>query len=167
MAEAIVNSALLRLEQSILWRYSVAPVVVVLTLAVRTILASVVPNDSVFLYFLPPVLIAAGLSGLGPGLLATVLSIVAAVIFVNIDPTAHSKLFFANGVVFTVIAMGVSWGGELLRRSRRRANFMTHDALAREAHLQSILGSHDRHRRTRRHTVVQQRRRAAVRLPGG
>ena len=33
----------------------------------------------------------------------------------------------------------MSWGGELLHRSRRRANLMTRDALAREAHLQSIL----------------------------
>ena len=33
----------------------------------------------------------------------------------------------------------MSWVGELLHRSRRRANLMTRDALAREAHLQSIL----------------------------
>ena len=33
----------------------------------------------------------------------------------------------------------MSWGGELLRRNRRRALLMTRDALAREAHLQSIL----------------------------
>ena len=44
-----------------------------------------------------------------------------------------------NGAAFTIIGIGVSWGGELLHRSRRRANFMTRDALAREAHLQSIL----------------------------
>ena len=45
-----------------------------------------------------------------------------------------------NGTAaFAVIGIGVSWGGELLHRSRRRANLMTRDALAREAHLQSIL----------------------------
>jgi two-component system sensor kinase FixL len=33
----------------------------------------------------------------------------------------------------------VSWVGELLHRSRRRTNLMTRDALAREAHLKSIL----------------------------
>ena len=44
-----------------------------------------------------------------------------------------------NGAAFVLIAVGVSWGGELLHRSRRRANLLTRDALAREAHLQSIL----------------------------
>ena len=33
----------------------------------------------------------------------------------------------------------MAWFGERLQRSRRRANCMTRDALAREAHLQSIL----------------------------
>ena len=40
---------------------------------------------------------------------------------------------------FALTGIAVSWGGELLHRSRRRANIMTRDALAREAHLQSIL----------------------------
>ncbi len=44
-----------------------------------------------------------------------------------------------NGAAFAIIGIGVSWGGELLHRSRRRATVMTRDALAREAHLQSIL----------------------------
>jgi two-component system sensor kinase FixL len=120
-------------------RYGIAPVVVALTLAARTALAPFVPNDSVFLFFLPPVLISAGVGGLGPGLLATVLSIAAANLFVLIDPTSLSRLFLANGIVFTIIAVVVCWGGELLHRSRQRADVMTRDALAREAHLQSIL----------------------------
>jgi two-component system, LuxR family, sensor kinase FixL len=126
-------------DRSALLRYGIAAIVVTLTLTVRTVLAPFVPNDSVFLFFLPPVLISAGIGGLGPALLATVLSIAAAILFVFIDPMSHSKLFLANGIVFTTIAIGVSWGGELLHSSRRRANVMTHDALAREAHLQSIL----------------------------
>ena len=44
-----------------------------------------------------------------------------------------------NGAAFAIIGIGVAWGGELLHHSRRRARFMTRDALAREAHLQSIL----------------------------
>jgi two-component system sensor kinase FixL len=44
-----------------------------------------------------------------------------------------------NAAAFAVIGIGVSWGGGLLHRSRRRAILMTGDALAREAHLQSIL----------------------------
>ena len=87
---------------------------------------------------MPSVLISAGIGGLGPGLLATALSLLAA-FFVLTNASAFSNTAMVNGVAFAVIGAGVSWGGELLRRSRRRANFMTRDALAREAHLQSIL----------------------------
>ena len=120
-------------------RYAIAPVAVALTLLARIALAPFVPNDSVFLYFLPPVLISAGLGGLGPGVLATALSIASAVLFVFVDPTTHAKLFLANGVAFTTISAGISWVGGTLHRSRLRASAMTRDALAREAHLQSIL----------------------------
>ena len=44
-----------------------------------------------------------------------------------------------NGIAFILIGGVVSWGGELLHQSRRRMMAMTRDALAREAHLQSIL----------------------------
>jgi two-component system sensor kinase FixL len=71
-------------------------------------------------------------------LLATALSLVAA-FFLLANASAISNSALGNGAAFTIIGIGVSWGGELLHRSRRRANFMTRDALAREAHLQSIL----------------------------
>ena len=139
MAEAIVRSDVFSpAERGRIWRYGVAPTVVALALAVRALLAPIVHDDSTFLYFLPPVLISAGIGGLGPGLLATTLSIVAAFLVLT-DPSALSKTALVNGAGFAVIAIGVSWGGELLHRSRRRANLMTRDALAREAHLQSIL----------------------------
>jgi two-component system sensor kinase FixL len=120
-------------------RYAVAPVAVGLMLVARVVLTPVVPNDSVFLFFLPPVLVSAGVSGLGPGIVATVLSIAAAILFVFVDPATEAKLFLANGIAFTVIAGGISWVGGTLRRSSIRAQAMTHDAMAREAHLQSIL----------------------------
>jgi two-component system, LuxR family, sensor kinase FixL len=119
--------------------YGIPPLAVAVTLVARIALVPIVPNDSVFLYFLPPILVSAGLGGLGPGLLATALSIVSAIIFVLVDPTAQSKLFFANSVAFTIISVGISWGGGLLHRSRMRGGEMARDALAREAHLQSIL----------------------------
>ena len=139
MTETIVNSDVFSPEErGRIWRYGVAPTVVALALAARTLLSPFVPDDAIFLYFLPPVLISAGIGGLGPGLLATMLSIMAA-LFVMHEPTTLSRSALVNGTAFAVIAIGVSWGGELLHRSRRRANLMTRDALAREAHLQSIL----------------------------
>ena len=139
MPEAIEKSAFSSApERGAILRYGVAPTVVALALAVRALLTPVLHDDAMFFYFLPPVLISAGIGGLGPGLLATALSILAA-FFVLSDPSELSKTTMFNGAVFAAIAIGVCWGGELLHRSRRRANLMTRDALAREAHLQSIL----------------------------
>ncbi len=119
-------------------RYGVAPTVVALSLAARALLLPVLHDDTVFLYFIPAVLVSAGLGGLGPGLLATVLSIAAAY-FIFLEAGADFTPFLVNGVAFTIIGCGVSWGGEILHSARLRTLVMTRDALAREAHLQSIL----------------------------
>ena len=119
-------------------RHGIAPTAVALALAARALLAPILHDDSIFLYFVPTVLISAGVGGLGPGLLATTLSLVAA-FFVLSSASAISNTGLLNAAAFAVIGIGVSWGGGLLHRSRRRAILMTGDALAREAHLQSIL----------------------------
>ena len=124
-------------ERGVILRYGIAPVAILLALAMRALLTPFVPHDAIFLYFVPPILIAAGVGGLGPGLLATALSI-AATYFVLAEQSLF-QAFVINSVAFAVIGTGVSWGGELLHRSRRRATLMTTDARAREAHLQSIL----------------------------
>jgi two-component system sensor kinase FixL len=118
--------------------YAVAPVAVALSLAARAMLSPILHSDTVFLYFLPAVLIPAGLGGLGPGLLATALSIVFAFTVLG-EPGSIPANWSVNGVAFALIGIGVSWGGELLNRERLRTMLMTRDALAREAHLQSIL----------------------------
>jgi two-component system, LuxR family, sensor kinase FixL len=139
MSEAIENSHNSTLdERGKVLRYGVAPTMVALALAARALLSPVLHDDALYLYFVPSVLISAGIGGLGPGLLATGLSIAAAFFLViNASPFASTLLF--NSAAFAAIGIGVSWGGELLHRSRRRATLMTRDALAREAHLQSIL----------------------------
>ena len=70
-------------EQGRILRYGVAPTVVALSLAARALLLPVLHDDTVFLYFMPAVLIAAGIGGLGPGLLATVLNLVAATFIIS------------------------------------------------------------------------------------
>jgi two-component system, LuxR family, sensor kinase FixL len=136
MSEAIGKTDIFSAsERGIVLRYGSAPVAVALALAVRALLAPFVPHDVVFLYFVPPILIAAAIGGLGPGLLATALSIITTY-FVLVG---NLQAFIVYSIAFAIIGAGVSWGGELLHRSRRRANLMTSDARAREAHLQSIL----------------------------
>jgi len=139
MPEAIENKETsTQYERGAILRYGVAPTTVFLALAIRALLTPIVPDDAFFLYLVPPILISAGIGGLGPGLLAAGLSIVVTY-FVLADSPTFFRAFFINGAVFAVIGTSISWGGELLHRSRRQAHLMTRDALAREAHLQSIL----------------------------
>src|ERR1019366_8989388 len=123
-------------ERGKILRYGIAPTAVALALAARALLAPILHDDSIFLYFVPTLLISAGIGGLGPGLLATGLSLLAA-FFVLSSASSISNTGFVHAAAFAVI--GVSGGGGLLHRGRRRADLMTRDALAREAHLQSIL----------------------------
>jgi two-component system, LuxR family, sensor kinase FixL len=119
-------------------RYGMAPTTVALALAARALLEPILHGDTVFLYFVPAVLISAGIGGVGPGLLATALSLGSA-FFVLTSPFAVSAAALGNAFVFAIIGIGVSYVGELLYRSRRRTQLMTRDAIARQAHLQSIL----------------------------
>jgi two-component system sensor kinase FixL len=119
-------------------RYGVALVAVVLALAVRALIGPIGGSDPSYLFFVPAVLIAADTGGLGPGLVATALSLLTAVLVVA-DFDQLSTPGIVNGIAFAAIGAGVAWGGELLQRNRLRASSSTHDALAREAHLQSIL----------------------------
>jgi two-component system sensor kinase FixL len=139
MAEIIAKSETVpAAERGRILRYGIAPTAVALALAARSLLAPIFHDDTIFLYFVPSVLISAGIGGLGPGLLATALSLMAS-FFVVTNATAISNILLIDGAAFAVIGAGVSWGGGLLRGSRRRMTLMTRDALARQAHLQSIL----------------------------
>ncbi len=119
-------------------RYGIALLAVALTVGARALIEPIDGRQPSYLFFVPAVLIAADLGGLGPGLLATALSLLAAV-FVVADFGQLSTPDIVNGIAFAAIASGISWGGELLQRSRWRAAISTQNALGREAHLQSIL----------------------------
>jgi two-component system, LuxR family, sensor kinase FixL len=137
MAKAIENKGRL-FEYGWAVRYGIAPMMVALGLAIRSLLAPILTNETVYTYFVPSVLVSAWFSGLGPGLVATVLSVLAATFLLPGAPNLTTPSI-VNGVGFVVIGVVVSWGGEMLHQSRRRTIAMTRDALAREAHLQSIL----------------------------
>ncbi|HKS85293.1 MAG TPA: PAS domain S-box protein [Pseudolabrys sp.] len=140
MADTIENKRFYTPAERRPWplRYGIPPVTVALALAVRALLNPVLHEDAIFFYFVPPLLVSAGVGGLGPGLLATALGMAAA-LFLVAGTASLSKLILVNGTAFAIIGIGVAWGGEILHRSRVRATLMTRDALAREAHVQSIL----------------------------
>ncbi len=120
-------------------RYAAAPLAVVLLFGLRALLVPVLHDNGIFLYFVPAILIAAGIGGIGPGLFATALSMLAITGIFVINNTELPQAAVVNMAAFALIGIGMAWGGELLRRGRRRTEVMGRDALAREAHLQSIL----------------------------
>ena len=124
--------------QNDLARYAVAPIAIAVAFAVRAAFAPLLHNELRFLFFVPAVLLAAGLGGLGPGLLATLLGVILSFVFVE-NGLSISTPDTVAAVAFTVIGAGAAWGGEQLQRNRRQAAASARDALGREAHLQSIL----------------------------
>ena len=138
MAQGLVNKGVYPGEQGRLWYYMLPVILVGLTVTTRVVLQPFLYNEAAYLSLMPALLISAGLGGFGPGLLATALGILARYFLIP-SPPALMSLGTVNALTFALIGIGISWGGELLHRNRHRANAMARDALAREAHLQSIL----------------------------
>jgi two-component system sensor kinase FixL len=118
--------------------YGIALAAVAIALGVRLALATPLGDESPYLFFVPAVLVAAGIAGLGPGLFATVLSTVLAT-FVVRRTHDMSTAELINAAAFALLGVAIAWGGEQLQRTRVRAAASTRQALAREAHLTSIL----------------------------
>jgi two-component system, LuxR family, sensor kinase FixL len=118
--------------------YGIALAAVAVALAARLALAAILGDESPYLFFVPAVLVAAGIAGLGPGLFATVLCTVLATVVVR---RSHdmSSAELVNAAAFALLGVAIAWGGEQLQRTRVRAAASTRQALAREAHLASIL----------------------------
>jgi len=98
----------------------------------------IVGVEAPYLFFIPAVLVAAGVGGLGPGLLATALC-TGLVLFVIKPHAVYWPTEILDDAIFALIGGGIAWIGEQLQRSRVQASASTADALAREAHLKSIL----------------------------
>lgn len=90
-----------------------------------------------FIIFVPAVLFAARFGGLGPGLLATALSLAFGLLLVSSNALGYPEILEA--IIFAFVGGGTSWFGEKLRRTRIRDRRHAQDLRAREAHLRSIL----------------------------
>jgi two-component system sensor kinase FixL len=118
-------------------RYGMAAGAVAVAAGVRLLLTPVITDEALYLFFVPAVLAAAGTGGLGPGLVATALSLLLVSFAFSAQPSSMADIISA--AVFGTIGVGVAWIGESLRRSRLDATASTQDALSREAHLRSLL----------------------------
>src|SRR5260221_13575143 len=72
-------------------RYALAPVAVAIAFLARLALTPILGDASPYLLFVPAVLTAAGLGGLGPGLLATGLSVVFGFFVSTISPSLRCR----------------------------------------------------------------------------
>jgi two-component system, LuxR family, sensor kinase FixL len=118
--------------------YVASSALVVVIFVLQSLFAPTLGNQALFLFLVPPVLIAGAFGGIGPGLLAMALSL--GLHFYGTDALSNltdpaSPLFAAEAsraVTFVALGAGIAWFGERLKRTRRQA-------AAREAHLRSIL----------------------------
>src|SRR4051794_2289434 len=120
--------------------YLISLSLVVLAFVLRALLAPTLGDQALYLFLVPPVLVAGVAGGWWPGLLATAASLVLHLYvtgeFSNL--ARPNSPFFATelsrAVTFVFLGAGIAWFGERLRATRDQS-------AAREAHLKSILAS--------------------------
>lgn len=112
-------------------RYATVIPIVAIAFIVRIALQPLIGNEALFLFFIPAVLVAATLGGLGPGALATLLSLAFGVLFFMGQQASQAELL-TNSAGFLISGIAIAAFGGWMRRTRLAAN-------AREAHLNSIV----------------------------
>jgi two-component system sensor kinase FixL len=117
--------------------YGLAVGTVLLAFAARLLFEPILHGQAAYLFFIPAIVAGAGIGGLGPGILATLLSLALSFVIAGIPASSPSEI--VNASFFVMIGLGVAWGGEQLQRSRLRAAASQRTMLQREAHLRSIL----------------------------
>src|SRR5215469_12555006 len=113
--------------RKVAWHYGVALLAIVIALALRLALEGVLRGEASYLFFMPAILIASAIGGLGPGLFATVIGLVLGVLLAA-DIRTLVAADYVDAAVFTLVGIGVSWRGELLRRFRTAAVNSAEDA---------------------------------------
>ena len=118
--------------------YGVAILAIAVAAILRLGLELILVGSASYIFFMPAILIASAIGGWGPGLLATILGLALGLFFVADFRTVVGG-DVVNAIIFAFVGVGTSWRGELLRRSRLAGAASAGDAIAREAHMKSIL----------------------------
>jgi len=127
-----------RVRGARIWAYSVALGATAACAAFRVLLDRYFHDTLVFLLFVPALLAAAAVGGLGPTLAAGVMSILLSFWLIGFQTIGDPEVL-VRGLVFVVLTVAIGLiGSRLLHGARTIRQFMV-DARAREAHLQSIL----------------------------
>ncbi len=145
MAETAENREKLRSDGAVrvlrpgpLRDYAIAAAAVAATVVARLVLYVPLHGNLQLVLFVPSVLVAGGLGGFGPGMAATLVSLVLAIAL-----SGGASLVTPPGLVdilaFGVVGIAMSWFGMRLKRSRAQSANRQRELEIREAHLQSIL----------------------------
>ncbi|WP_342643948.1 PAS domain-containing sensor histidine kinase [Rhodoligotrophos ferricapiens] len=118
--------------------YAAAIILVGLLGPVRVLLDPLLHDRPLLVLFVPAVLAASALGGLGPGLLATALSLAAAALLA-IWSGGLPPWFEVDITTFAIIGTGIAWLGHRLHRIRSESGERNRELQEREAHLRSIL----------------------------
>jgi two-component system, LuxR family, sensor kinase FixL len=120
--------------------YALALALVALAFALRAVLAAPLGNQALYLFLVPPVLLAGVFGGWGPGAFST-LACLAIHLYLTgeaavlVRPDSPDFLgVVSRAATFGVLGAGIAWFGERLRETRIQS-------AAREAHLESILAT--------------------------
>jgi two-component system sensor kinase FixL len=123
--------------QSAAGPYGLAVAAVGLSLLLRLGLDLWLHPHGTFLLFIPAILLAAGIGGLGPGLVATALSLISGIFVGGVEILTKPEI--VEAAIFAAVGIGISWFGEQLYRTRLHDQETARDLRAREAHLRSVL----------------------------
>lgn len=114
--------------------YLLAVAAVAAVLLVRLALQTALGNSAVFILFIAVILFSAIAGGIGPGLVALVLSLAGALYIVGL-----AQAMWVQVLVFTLVGLTIAWMGEMLHHARRAIDRTEAALKAREEHLRSIL----------------------------
>jgi two-component system sensor kinase FixL len=123
--------------QSVSTHYWLAIGAVALLFLLRIGLGPWLHPHGAFLLFIPAILLAAGAGGLGPGLVATALSLTLGIFVGGVENLTRPEIIEA--VIFAIVGIGISSFGEQLCRTRIHDQDTANNLRAREAHLRSVL----------------------------
>ena len=121
-----------------LMHYGAVVGMVLAAFAIRFALDPSLGEHAPFLFFLPTVVIAVAIGGLGPGLLASTLGLLGGTVFVPLDD-GLGVAETVNLAAYWGMCLLLVWFGQRLHGAQQRATARTDELAAREAHLQSIL----------------------------
>ena len=114
--------------------YFLATALVAIVFAVRLALQPVLFNQAAFILFAPAILAASIAGGIGPGVMAVVLSIAGALF-----TTGLGQATWLQTIIFLLVGLTIAWMGEMLHHARRAMDRTEGELRAREVHLRSIL----------------------------